>query len=240
MTIPPGGSGTVSGSTDISRRGFHPIRTLTFVMCARPAPVIGDIRTAPHRQRTTLDSRERVARRRQPASSPTSTAGHGSARCTPQVVAGTAPDTVLLLEHPPVYTAGKRTEAVGAPAGRHAGHRRRPRRQDHLARARPARRLPDRAAGRPDRRRRLRPADGGRAHRRLRRARRAGRQGRRTQRGVAAGRRRAAPTARSPRSASGWPAGVTLHGFALNCDPDLGAGSTASCRAASPTPASPR
>ncbi|MBN9620107.1 MAG: lipoyl(octanoyl) transferase LipB [Actinobacteria bacterium] len=26
------------------------------------------------------------------------------------VVAGTAPDTVLLLEHPPVYTAGKRTE----------------------------------------------------------------------------------------------------------------------------------
>jgi lipoyl(octanoyl) transferase len=27
-----------------------------------------------------------------------------------QVVAGSAPDTVLLLEHPPVYTAGKRTE----------------------------------------------------------------------------------------------------------------------------------
>jgi lipoyl(octanoyl) transferase len=27
-----------------------------------------------------------------------------------QVVAGDAPDTVLLLEHPPVYTAGKRTE----------------------------------------------------------------------------------------------------------------------------------
>jgi lipoyl(octanoyl) transferase len=26
------------------------------------------------------------------------------------VVAGTAPDTVLLLEHPPVYTAGRRTE----------------------------------------------------------------------------------------------------------------------------------
>jgi lipoyl(octanoyl) transferase len=26
------------------------------------------------------------------------------------VVAGTAPDTVLLLQHPPVYTAGKRTE----------------------------------------------------------------------------------------------------------------------------------
>ena len=27
-----------------------------------------------------------------------------------QVVAGDAPDTLLLLEHPPVYTAGKRTE----------------------------------------------------------------------------------------------------------------------------------
>jgi lipoyl(octanoyl) transferase len=33
-----------------------------------------------------------------------------------QVVAGTAPDTVLLLEHPPVYTAGRRTEAWERPA----------------------------------------------------------------------------------------------------------------------------
>jgi lipoyl(octanoyl) transferase len=32
-----------------------------------------------------------------------------------QVVAGTAPDTALLLEHPPVYTAGKRTEAWERP-----------------------------------------------------------------------------------------------------------------------------
>jgi lipoyl(octanoyl) transferase len=31
------------------------------------------------------------------------------------VVAGTAPDTVLLLEHPPVYTAGKRTEVWERP-----------------------------------------------------------------------------------------------------------------------------
>jgi lipoyl(octanoyl) transferase len=31
------------------------------------------------------------------------------------VVAGTTPDTVLLLEHPPVYTAGKRTEAWERP-----------------------------------------------------------------------------------------------------------------------------
>jgi len=32
-----------------------------------------------------------------------------------RVVAGTAPDTVLLLEHPPVYTAGKRTAAYERP-----------------------------------------------------------------------------------------------------------------------------
>jgi lipoyl(octanoyl) transferase len=31
------------------------------------------------------------------------------------VVAGTAPDTAVLLEHPPVYTAGKRTEAWERP-----------------------------------------------------------------------------------------------------------------------------
>lgn len=33
-----------------------------------------------------------------------------------QVVAGISPDTVLLLEHPPVYTAGKRTEPWERPA----------------------------------------------------------------------------------------------------------------------------
>ncbi|WP_375489313.1 lipoyl(octanoyl) transferase LipB [uncultured Jatrophihabitans sp.] len=33
-----------------------------------------------------------------------------------QVVAGTRPDTILLLEHPPVYTAGKRTEPWERPA----------------------------------------------------------------------------------------------------------------------------
>jgi lipoyl(octanoyl) transferase len=32
-----------------------------------------------------------------------------------EIVAGTAPDTALLLEHPPVYTAGKRTEAWERP-----------------------------------------------------------------------------------------------------------------------------
>ncbi|TAM84036.1 MAG: lipoyl(octanoyl) transferase LipB [Jatrophihabitans sp.] len=34
-----------------------------------------------------------------------------------EVVAGTAPDTVLLLEHPAVYTAGRRTEPWERPAG---------------------------------------------------------------------------------------------------------------------------
>jgi lipoyl(octanoyl) transferase len=32
------------------------------------------------------------------------------------VVAGTEPDTVLLLEHPPVYTAGRRTQATDLPS----------------------------------------------------------------------------------------------------------------------------
>ncbi|MEP7022054.1 MAG: lipoyl(octanoyl) transferase LipB [Pseudonocardiales bacterium] len=32
------------------------------------------------------------------------------------VLAGAAPDTVLLLEHPPVYTAGRRTEAFERPS----------------------------------------------------------------------------------------------------------------------------
>ena len=32
-------------------------------------------------------------------------------------VADDAPDTVLLLEHPPVFTAGKRTEPWERPAG---------------------------------------------------------------------------------------------------------------------------
>jgi lipoyl(octanoyl) transferase len=33
-----------------------------------------------------------------------------------QIVAGAAPNTVLLLEHPPVYTAGRRTEAWERPS----------------------------------------------------------------------------------------------------------------------------
>ena len=43
-------------------------------------------------------------------SSNTPAAGTSSANSTRSVVAGTAPSTVLLLEHAAVYTAGKRTE----------------------------------------------------------------------------------------------------------------------------------
>jgi len=37
-----------------------------------------------------------------------------------EVVAGESEDTVLLLEHEPVYTAGRRTEPLDRPLERHA------------------------------------------------------------------------------------------------------------------------
>ena len=49
---------------------------------------------------------------------------------------------------PAVYTAGKRTEPHERPVRRHARRRHRPRRQDHLARPRPAGRLSDHRPGR--------------------------------------------------------------------------------------------
>ena len=62
------------------------------------------------------------------------------------------PDTLLVLEHPPVYTRGRRTEPADLPMGddwyRRAGievARRRPRRTRDLPRARPAGGLPDHA-----------------------------------------------------------------------------------------------
>ena len=118
------------------------------------------------------------------------------------VVAG-GPGTVLLLEHPPVYTAGKRTEPHERPSRRHAGHRGRPRRQDHLPRPRPAGRLPDRPAARPRPRRRLRAPPRGGTDRRLHRPRRRHGARPRSQRRLAAGRARAVRSARSPRWASG-------------------------------------
>ena len=62
-------------------------------------------------------------------------------------VAG-GPDTLLLLEHPSVYTAGRRTLPEERPVDGTARRRHRPRRQDHLARARPAGRLSDHRTGR--------------------------------------------------------------------------------------------
>ncbi len=75
---------------------------------------------------------------------------------------GSIPDVLLLLEHPPVYTRGRRSTPEELPMGgrvvRDAGDRgarHRPRRPRHLPRARAAGRLPDRRPG-PLRRRRPR------------------------------------------------------------------------------------
>ena len=166
--------------------------------------------------------------------------GSGSAQLHAQRVAGEIDDTVLLLEHPPVYTAGRRTEAWERPTdgtpvidvdrggkitwhgpGQLVGY--------------PIVRLPDPV----DVVAYVRRLEDG-ADRRLRRARRRrpsrveGRSGV----WVPADDARPGPQGRRDRR-SGSPSGVTMHGFALNCDRDL-AGSTASSRAASPTPASRR
>ena len=130
------------------------------------------------------------------------------------------PDTLLLLEHPPVYTRGRRSSADELPAEPRflgargdRGGRRRPRRPRHLPRPGPARRLPDRG----DRRRDRLPA--------LARAR-----DRRD--ALARGPRRGGRAASGPTGV--WVAGrkiasigvhvsrrVTTHGFAVNADNDL-------------------
>ena len=134
------------------------------------------------------------------------------------------PDVLLLLEHPSVYTAGKRTPPADRPTdgtpvvdvdrgglitwhgpGQLVGY-------------------PIVALAEPVRRRRLRASPRGGPDRRRRRA---GRAGARPccgpHGGVVAGRRPGTRSGRSPRSASAYRAGVTLHGFALNCAPDLSA-----------------
>ena len=75
--------------------------------------------------------------------------------------AGEVPDVLLLLEHPPVYTKGRRADPAELPMGedwyRMQGievARHRPRRPRHLPRARAAGRLPDRLAAALRRRRR--------------------------------------------------------------------------------------
>ena len=137
------------------------------------------------------------------------------------VVAARAPDTVLLLEHPPVYTAGRRTEPHERPfdgtpvvdvdrGGKITWHG-----PGQLV-GYPIVRLPS-------------PIDVVAHVRRLeamlidvlRRARRRRRRGSRAAAASGCRPTRRGPTARSPRSASGSRDGVTMHGFALNCDCDL-------------------
>ena len=122
---------------------------------------------------------------------------------------------------------------------RRAGHRRRPRRPGHLPRPRPAGRLPDRPAPRPRQGRRLRTPRRGGPDRRLRRPRRRDRAGARPQRRLAARRRDAARSARSPRSASGSAAASRCTASRSTATSTC-RGTPASCRAASPTRASPR
>ena len=139
-------------------------------------------------------------------------------RCARARQADEMPDTLLLLEHPPVYTRGRRSSptscrrAAVSRSGGDRGGRRRPRRPRHLPRPRPARRLPDRE----DRRRDRLPARAGARDRRG-----ASREG------------LAAPGA-GERPTGVWVAGrkiasigvhvsrrVTTHGFAVNADNDL-------------------
>ena len=88
------------------------------------------------------------------------------------------PDALLLLEHPPVYTRGRRSDDGELPlsggllpGARHRGDRDRPRWARHLPRPRPARRLSDHGS---DRHRRAPAHDGIRDHRRARRRRHRG------------------------------------------------------------------
>ena len=137
------------------------------------------------------------------------------------VVAGERGDTVLLLEHPSVYTAGKRTEPWDRPmdgtpvvdvdrGGKITWHG-----PGQLV-GYPILRLPD-------------PVDvvayvrrtEAAAHRRVRRVRPDRRPGRGAQRGLGARATSAGRTARSPRSASGWPGASPCTASRINCDCDL-------------------
>ena len=138
---------------------------------------------------------------------------------------GRVPDTLLLLEHPPVYTRGRRSAAEELPLPARTSTRAEGSRcidtdrggRDHLPRPRPARRLSDHGASPTSI---ALPAHDGARDRRG--ARRGGRQAR-------ARASRTGPTtpacgsgsARSPRSACTSRAACRTHGFAVNVENDL-------------------
>ncbi len=81
--------------------GFHPHSPLTFVMRAFDLlGTVGDVNELRVVRAGLVPYEQAWARQRE---------------IHAEVVAGTAPDTVLLLEHPPVYTAGRRTEPAERP-----------------------------------------------------------------------------------------------------------------------------
>ena len=148
------------------------------------------------------------------------------------------PDTLLLLEHPPVYARGRRStpgelaDGRGLVPGAGDRHRRRrPRRPADLPRPRPARRLPDHAR-RPTSWATCSTHGGGDRHR----ARRRGRPG--TARALrptgATSSASGPPSARSPRSACTARARsrptASRSTSTTTCSPSSG-----SCRAACPT-----
>ena len=210
--------------------------------CPRAGRRPSGVRSGPCRRtrspRTRSTSRSPVS-----ATTPSTTwpPGTSSARCTPRSSRARGHDTVLLLEHPPVFTAGKRTDPHerpldpgGAPVidvdrggkitfhgpGQLVGY--------------PIVQLPDHVKV-VDYVRRVEEA----LIARLRRPRRHHRPRPGPQRRVAARPTSAAPSARSPPSASGS-AGASRCTASPSTATSTSAGTTASSRAASPTPASPR
>jgi lipoyl(octanoyl) transferase len=95
--------------------GFNPETTLTFVI---DAP--GSARRARYRGRVNESASEAVGTANDVRVIRAGLVAYEQAWARQReihaaVVAGTAPDTVLLLEHPPVYTAGRRTEVWERP-----------------------------------------------------------------------------------------------------------------------------
>ncbi len=139
------------------------------------------------------------------------------------VVAGTRTGTVLLLEHPPVFTAGKRTDPHERPADPGGADVIDVDRGGKITFHGPGQLVgyPIVSAARPRQGRRLRPSRRGGADRGLRGLRRDHRPR------AGAQRRLDAADDRGPERKVGAigirvSRGVTMHGFALNCDVDLG------------------